>query len=49
MWYQVFPEEIQRGGFTLGFLTITPDEAYVGVVSTIISFPPVFIITFLFR
>ena len=30
MWYGIVPEEKTGSGFSFGFLTLTPEEAYIG-------------------
>ena len=47
--YDAFPEEKTGEGLEFGFLTLTPSLFYVGVMTCIMTFPPTFLLMFLFR
>ena len=49
MWYGVVPEKSTRNGLSFQFLTITPEQAYVGFMVTLVTTLPAVLIMFLFK
>ena len=48
MWYDTFPEKISTG-ITIGPLTVSLEETWIGILCNLITFPPAFLMIFFFR
>ena len=49
MWYGVVPEKSTSNGLSFLFLTMTPEQIYVGFMVTIVTALPAVLIMFLFK
>ena len=49
MWYGIVSEQITSGWFRLGFLSVSPEQMYIGFIISCITMVPTIIIMFLFK
>ena len=49
MWYERTPEKVTGDGLEFTFLRLSPTQLVIGFISCLITFPPSFILQFMFR